>query len=461
VSLAERPPLPPLPARPAASAPAPELPPLAAPAPPPPLSIETASAATGLRIIRVPHPSAVTVTLDLGFPALADARRQGMLAVARQLVRQELVKGVPSGADGYLLDFGAAWSLEVVAVPGAEEKSLSALAAAVRAADDALEDFDARRLSYLQSLVSSSKSYTSIARNLARIGRYGASHPWAQGPATRVNALAAIEREEIAEVWGDLFDVGRAALVAVGPPESLPSARELRAAFSWARAAAGGGDVEAIAVPPARPEEGHRFHAMWFREEQVRMEAMYVGPAPTHPDYPAFVLLQKVFGSGFRSESNRSLRHDRGATYGVGSSLVVRREASELHWGGWVDPREGITLFEVHRDRVRALLEEGIAPAALAQARAALMGARARRLEDPENVAEDLARCAVVGIPPTHADCLFPPITEDARDVMRVAREYLDPSRGEWSMVGTPDYVSTRMQFEGTIYRYELERAGD
>jgi hypothetical protein len=28
-------------------------------------------------------------------------------------------------------------------------------------------------------------------------------------------------------------------------------------------------------------------------------------------------------------------------------------------------------------------------------------------------------------------------------------------------MVGTPDYVSTRMQFEGTIYRYELERAGD
>lgn len=459
VSLAERPPLSPLAGR--------EVPPEPAPtpreAPIPSLAavriVDHPADRASLRMVEVVMPSAPTTVMFLAFPDRAPAKRRPVVPLALRLAQQQLARTLPGGADGFWFDWGHVVGLQVVALPSQAVPAFARLKAAL-SPDDALKDYARRRFSFLQTLVTrNAGSWEAIGRTLTRMGRYGADHPWAQGAATQVRALARVKKRAVKRLWRRLFDPRDAVLVVVGPEEGrVDPARVAQAFPASAEAGPRPGLGAPPAVPPLRSESGHRFHAVWTRDEQTLLRALHLGPDLGHPDYPAFWVLSTAL-DGFASEANEALRHQQGASYGVGTSIIPRPGVSELSFGGWVAPDAALDLLRVHDRIVDRVRREGLSAAELAQAKARVRGMRARTLDEPEKVARRLLSCASFGVPVTREACLELSRLEavTAQDVARVARTHLHPDKVEWMLIGDLDEAYTRFQFEGTVLRYRFD----
>lgn len=455
-SLAERPPLEPIPFHAVPTEEATELPGASA-APPLELpEMEVTQTAEGLRVARVTVPFAMTTISLLSFPPLDDVGLAAAEPLASRLAHDYL-REVAGPFDRLTWrGQGSARGLRVESMDPDSSKGVQRLAKAVCGAEKALEDYVKARRDALQSFVSAD-GYDDISINLARIGRYGSEHPWAQGTATRVTYMAGISREKMLELWPRLFDLSSAVLVVIG--RDPPAAEAIAEQFC---ALAPPEPVEAkepLEVPAFREEGGHRFHAMWYRGDQVEMRALHTGPGTRSPDYLAFSVISDLLDDGFGSEADRALRHDSGASYGFHGRFYRRQSSSEILWGGSVAPRFGYRTFELHRDQIRSLVEEEITPERLKAILVRRHGRYLRRLDDTAWMASALAECMLLDIP-VGAECLLPDESALTPTELRATAErWLHPEQLDWALVGTSAHVFNRLQFEGTIYRYEKERA--
>ncbi|MEL6184599.1 MAG: insulinase family protein [Myxococcota bacterium] len=456
-SPAPRPALEPLPAADLATGldAAPELPRPRVEVSPPSYAIEHVPAAAGHPgVVRVTIPSAPTTVMLLAFPVLGTKSTLGLEALTIDLARRRLIRALPVGADGFGRANGTMLRLKAVGLPSKAAAMLPAFGKALER-KKAFGDFKKDRFDFLQSLVASS----GVSRTLARMGRYGREHPWAQGPAARVNALSKVKTKVVERAWSQLLDLRRATFLILGPPEGLPSVGEILAGLPRSDPSQPLPKRQPPPpVPPLEEEKGNQFHALWFNNDQVLMQALHVGPDLSHDDYPAFLLLEEAIG-GFTSEGNRRLRHQGGASYGVGASMRTLPGASELVYGGWIDAQRGMQLFDTHQEVVERVRDHGLTEEEIRSARAQVLGSWARRMDEPEEVANLLAWCVLTGRSPSADDCLAPPdVSVSSAKTQEVARRYLHRDRVHWLVYGEMDHIHNPLRFKGVINFYKIER---
>lgn len=455
--LEARPPLEPLAARPASGQPEPTPGPIAPP------ELVKADLSTDHRegsydVVRAIRPGNRYVSVSFTFPKHASPKVQRVTGLLLHLAYQRLDAALPAGARALSFDRGTGVQLGFVTLPSKVEACFEALAELLKDPSPAFEDYTTKRRDFLQDLVSS--SWSTLGLNLVRMGRFGAEHRWAEGAATQVRAIAKVREARARERWDRLFDLSRGTLVMAGGPGHLPPLEQIRSTLPAPGASSTEEAPEKLEVPPARTDGGMRFHALWFDDEQVRVQAYHVGPAPTHPDYPAFRAIAQLLDGGFRGEGNRSLRHEKGATYGVGSEFSVGRDFSELLWGGPIQPEQALELMLVHEEMTTRLRIGEVSQAEVDSALASLRTQRATRLEDPESLVQKLADCASAGVPTTYEACLAPEADGVSKDdVVRVARTYLEPINLEWLFMGEMGTIKSRLQFMGTLIFYKREKA--
>lgn len=165
------------------------------------------------------------------------------------------------------------------------------------------------------------------------------------------------------------------------------------------------------------------------------------GLARDHPDFfSAFVLNYTVGGGGFESRLMKSLRVEKGLTYGIYTSLSTSEHLSTWNGGGQTkNESAGEFLAGIH-DELNQFVADGVTPEELSDAKAYLTGSYALSFDSNAKIADQMMGVRQEGLGIDYFD------TRNAKvngvtldDVNRVAREYLSPDMFTYVIVGQPE----------------------
>jgi predicted Zn-dependent peptidase len=263
-------------------------------------------------------------------------------------------------------------------------------------------------------------------------------HPYGHLPIGNDRALRQLTRDAVAAFHGSVFRPERATLVAVGdlPHDALRGAAE-QAFGGWpaARGGAAVGRAADIAAPASSPGL-----AIVPRDGAAQSELRigHLSTGRNTPDYPALLVMNAILGGQFVSRVNLKLREEKGYTYGARTGFDWKR-----------GPTPFLLQASVHTaataDAIRDSLAEldglrGSRPpvqAELELAKASLTRGYPRGFETAQQVARSVAQLALYDLPDTYFEEFVPRTNAvTAADVVRVAQQYLDPTRLTTLVVG-------------------------
>ena len=173
----------------------------------------------------------------------------------------------------------------------------------------------------------------------------------------------------------------------------------------------------------------------------------FIGPGieRTNPDFfPAYVLNYTFGGGGFESRLMKTLRVEKGLTYGVSTSLDPN--PSLLSWsGGGQTKNESAGEFVAGvKDEMKEFVAGAVTEQELADAKAYLTGSYPLGFDSNAKIAGQMMSVRQDDLGVDYFDRrngLIEAVTLD--DVNRVAKAYLDPSRYSFIVVGQPQGIET------------------
>lgn len=400
---------------------------------------------TGLRVRRVAQANALHSAVALTFAEPLYGERRILAEIAFAALDEHIDEHTTVNVDvRAIVDHETA---TLVASGVSADELLNAFARAL--APDALTDAQLER--HIQSRIAEEAEAFGrrIGPKLLYRARYGDTHPYGWGSNTAIERMDRIDAAAVrAYLAGHVRpERGRLAIVATAKTlEPLPSDLAFGA---WRNDNPPMPPAPIPELTPDTTDPGKTFHVLGAASErQSTVMLLHTGPPPGHADFDAFAVLCTALG-GYFGEVNRRYRHERAATYGVGTQLETRAEVSECLFGGDVDNAQVVAMFDAHRHQVETMASGDLDPALIRLAEAELWKAWARRLEHPDALSAWAARTD----------------TFDARAPSAPSREALertarrDLERAHWDVVvGTqsgPVVQKLSQNGEVVLYRFE------
>lgn len=172
----------------------------------------------------------------------------------------------------------------------------------------------------------------------------------------------------------------------------------------------------------------------------------FIGPAMdrTNADFfPAFVLNYTFGGGGFESRLLKTLRVEKGLTYGVSSSIDPNPAFTIWSGSGQTKNESAGEFIDGIRDEMQKFIEGGVTQAELSDAKAYLIGSYPLGFDSNAKIAGNIMSIRQDDLGIDYFDrrnALIEAVTLE--DVNRVAAEYLAPERYSFFVVGEPQGLS-------------------
>ena len=169
----------------------------------------------------------------------------------------------------------------------------------------------------------------------------------------------------------------------------------------------------------------------------------FIGPGMDRNNpafFPAFVLNYTFGGGGFEARLMKTLRVEKGLTYGVSSSIDPNPFFSVWSGGGQTKNESAGEFVAGIRDEMKAIIEGGVTEAELADAKAYLIGSYPLGFDSNAKIAGNImsVRQDELGIDYfDRRNALIEAVTLE--DVNRAAATYLAPERYSFFIVGEPE----------------------
>ena len=290
----------------------------------------------------------------------------------------------------------------------------------------------------------------------ARDSRY--AHPEGGSEAS----VAAITRADVQRFYQSRYRPGSVTLIIAGdtsPDEALRLANE--AFGDWK-----GDAPESVQVSyaPARKQRAlHIISKPDARQSELRLGCVWL--PRSHPDYHSSVVMNAVLGGLFSSRINLNLREKHGYTYGAFSFLDWRRQAGPFVVSTAVQSEVTAPAAREAISEIEHIRSEKISQDELSLATSYLGGVFPIRYETTEAIAGALATLVRYGLPDDFYDTYRDQVRRvSADDVLRVAREYLDPASLQMLVVGDLESVRGPLEDLGfgssTVYDTQGEILG-
>lgn len=168
----------------------------------------------------------------------------------------------------------------------------------------------------------------------------------------------------------------------------------------------------------------------------------FIGPAMdrANPDYfPAYVLNYTFGGGGFESRLVKTLRVDKGLTYGVSSSIDPNPSFTVWSGGGQTKNESAGDFITGIRDEMQKFIDGGVTEAELSDAKAYLIGSYPLGFDSNAKIASNIMSVRQDDLGVDYFDrrnALIEAVTLE--DVNRAAATYLAPGRYSFFVVGEP-----------------------
>lgn len=264
-------------------------------------------------------------------------------------------------------------------------------------------------------------------------------HPFAREMSAE--SLAALTPDLARQQMRALMTRDRLIVTAVGavsPDELAPLIDRVAAGLPETSAVAPVAPVDLAAAPVAQV-------VVDLPQPQSLVRFMGPGIARDNADFfPAYVLNYTFGGGGFESRLMKTLRIEKGLTYGVSTSLDPN--PSFLTWSGSGQTKNesaGEFIAGV-KDEMQGLIDGGVTEQELADAKAYLTGSYPLGFDSNAKIAGQMMSVRQDNLGVDYFDRrngLVEAVTFE--DVNRVAKTYLDPARYSFIIVGEPQGIET------------------
>lgn len=323
------------------------------------------------------------------------------------------------------------------------EKTLAILADVVLDPTFAQEALDRLRGRTLVGLTQLKDRTTGIASLVYPKLLYGADHPY--GRVISEHSLKSITRDDVRNFYKAYFQPGRAIITVVGDvkPEAVKSAVE-KDFVGWAR----GGAMPAFSYPaPPIPKATTIYLVDKPGAAQSTFAIGEAGPTRDTPDYYALRVMNEMLGVLFQSRLNHTIREVKGYSYGVNSSFAFGRGPGAFRAGG--DIKTAVTdsaLIEFMKELRDIRGPRPPSDDELTQAKASLVQSLPAAFESVAGANRSIASIYTQGLPEDYYRQFARAINAVTKDdVVRVARQYIDPDHLAILIVGD------RAKIEGAL----------
>ena len=263
---------------------------------------------------------------------------------------------------------------------------------------------------------------------------------------------AALSRMTVDDVRGfhrARYGLGAATLIATGPFSDAAFADMAERALGDLPALQAGPPEPDVRSPAGAPKPPPARLVLVDRPGAVQSELRigHVAAARRTPGYHAMQVLNMVLGGQFVSRLNRSLREEKGYTYGVRTAFQFRREPGPFVMQGSVQADATAEAIREVLDEMAAIGgDRPVTPPELDLARSALTRGFARGFETAGQVARGVAQLVQYDLPADEHDRFVPAVTAvDAPAVTAAAARYLHADRAVVVVVGPAAQIAPRL----------------
>lgn len=353
---------------------------------------------------------------------------------------------------GVLEDTGASWDATYVgftALRTRVQPAARVLADLVRRPDFPLAEVDRVRGQRLASVAQRRADPGLLANEAALRFVYAPGSPYARALSGTARSLEALTREDVRRFHAARYLPAGSTLLAAGDLSADEAVEIAEACFGdWA------GAPDPSREPEVRARDDAPRVVLVDRPGSVQTELRVgqVGVARTHPDFYPLTVMNQILGGGFSSRLNLSLRERYGYTYGLHSTFAMRRRPGPFLVSTAVQPESAAaSVREIFRE-VGRIREAPVSAEELDDVRSYLAGVFPLRLETTVGVAARLSSIAVYGLPDDYFDRYRENVLAvTAGDVLRVAREHLDPELMVATVVGDASQLRTALEEFGEV----------
>ncbi|MEK7667861.1 MAG: pitrilysin family protein [Gemmatimonadota bacterium] len=281
---------------------------------------------------------------------------------------------------------------------------------------------------------------------------FGGVHPYGRPINGSEASTAALTRDRVVEFYQGYYRPGNAKLLIVGDITLIEARRLIAARFgAWQRG-------EPRATAPAAPVPAPAARTFYLVDKPGAAQSVirigHVGVARDNPDYFPLEVMNTILGGSFTSRLNQNLRETHGYTYGANSQFAMRRMAGPFQAGASVQSAKTDSSLIEFLQELRRIRDEAVPQAELDKAKAYIALGLPGNFETTSGAAAQFRDLLTYGLPLTYYNTYIQHINAvTAADVLRVARQYVNPDRFAVVVVGDRSQIEAgiRALNEGPI----------
>jgi zinc protease len=411
------------------------------PGPMPALTLPQATSFTlpnGLTVIHADNPSLPLVSAQLVLRSGSDANPRGEPGLAG-FTAQMLEQGTATRSAEQIADeiaqLGAfmgsastpdASTVSLLSLATSFKDALAIMADVVQRPAFPVAEMERQRAARLGDLTAQRDDAAAVAAVAGHAALYGPRHPYGYGQLGTEPALRATTRDAIANFWRRHYVPGNAALVVAGDI-CLADLKALAAAQfgAWPQA-------EHVRAMPGTPAPAPARVVLVDKPGagQAALRITSLGAARDTPDYAALEVMNAALGGLFTSRINRTVREEKGYSYGMFSQFRYDRTPGPFVVAGSVRADATGPAVAAILAEVRGMRDAPLSASELDKARNALVLSLPGQFDTNQAIGASLADSFIFGLPLDYYQGLPAQFgAVDAARVHAVARQYLQPDQ--------------------------------
>ena len=314
------------------------------------------------------------------------------------------------------------------------------------------DELEKIRKQTLSGLASSKDDPDAIADNVEKALVYGADHPY--GELTTEETVENIKLEDVKGYYNTYFKPNVGYLAVVGDITLKDAKKLITKHFSqWQK----GKIEEPTYQMPQSPEK--TYVALVDRPSSVQSVIQVSYPIDLKPGSSDAIkarVLNQILGGGFSSRLMQNLREDKAFTYGSRSSIMDDELVGMFTASASV--RNEVTDSAVHEflhelDRIRT---SNVEEYELEAAKASIIGAFARALEQPNTVARFAINTSRYNLPKDYYSNYLKNVSNTTvADIRAMAEKYIRPENAIVIVVGKGSEVSDGLKKFGEVKYFD------
>lgn len=314
------------------------------------------------------------------------------------------------------------------------------------------EELEIERKRILTALEVELSQPTSVATRRFIDGLYG-DHPY--GSLVTKESVKAIGREDMSAFHRANYRPNNALFVVAGDVRPDDIKKQLEKHFSgWKK-----GETKGVklAGAPARAQRTIRlYHKPGSVQAVVRMGHL-IAPA-TDPDWPTLDVALRILGGGSQGWLYRTLREEKGYTYGSYATSAKRNDMGYVQ--AWAEVRNEVADSSLREmfGLLERLRSEPVPQADLALAKDYITGSFPREIETPQQVAGEIATVRLRGLPKDYLETYRSHVAAvDAKAIQHAVQQHLHPEQMLVIVVGDATQIYDKVAAFGKVELFDVE----